>query len=64
MQHFTIRVEFAVFCACGEGLCQQSTAEDGNYYSGRKITVTPCQKCLAQARQEAIDSYKQEEHHE
>ena len=38
----TIEAEFEVFCACGNGLCSNTSDS----------TVEPCEKCLERARDE------------
>ncbi len=35
-----MKVDIEVWCACGEGLCHQSSVEDTN------VTIEPCKKCL------------------
>ena len=38
-----LRVEFEVWCSCGEGLCGQTTTKLGR--SGPEIVIEPCSKC-------------------
>ena len=49
----TFEVEFEVFCACGEGLCQQSVGDSGRY--GPRVTVELCEKCKEKIRDEGYD---------
>lgn len=46
-----ISIDVEVWCSCGEGLCNQSSAE----HRGRGIVVEPCGKCLEIAKQEGYD---------
>jgi len=38
-----LKLEFEVYCSCGNGLCGNST-EGANRYS-QYITIEPCEKC-------------------
>lgn len=58
-----LEFEFEVWCSCGEGLCNQT--ENGAPFSryrarGPAITVSPCEKCLQKARDEAFEEGKEE----
>ena len=55
LSNVSVEVEFEVFCACGNGLCNQS---DMRYSYGRsfpQVVVEPCQSCLDRAREEGYD---------
>lgn len=39
----SLTLEFEVYCACGEGLCNNSI--EGRNHHSEIITVTPCEKC-------------------
>ena len=41
-----LQLEFEVYCACGNGLCNQSTEGSDIYGRGQYITIEPCDKCL------------------
>jgi len=46
-------VEFEVYCSCGNGICANTRV---SYNRGRnQVMVEPCEKCLAQARNEGYD---------
>ncbi len=46
-----LEVEIEVWCACGEGLCNET--ECGTNPRGHpKITVEPCERCLDRKRHE------------
>lgn len=47
-----LELEFEVYCACGEGLCQQTTEGRTRGRGMPFITVTPCEKCMERARDE------------
>ena len=46
-----VHVDIEVWCSCGEGLCNQSSAH--LYKQG--VVVDPCEKCLEEARKEGYD---------
>ena len=48
-------VEFEVYCSCGRGLCQESTANDGDWRASRRVTVEPCPDCIERAREKGYD---------
>ena len=48
-----ISVEIEIWCACGVGLCNQTT--DSSRRGKPSFTVDPCDKCLDKARQEGYD---------
>jgi len=41
-----LRVDFEVWCECGNGLCRQSSVK------GTDVTVELCKDCLESAREE------------
>ena len=54
----TIEVELEVWCSCGNGLCNQSSVKTGRYLG---ITVEPCEKCLAAAREDGYEKARVED---
>jgi len=49
----TLSLEFEVFCACGTGLCRQTT--EGSNMHSQYITIEPCSTCLEKEREEGYD---------
>lgn len=43
-----LKIEFEVFCSCGNGLCNKTTVDRRN----DKITIEPCEVCLGKAKDE------------
>ena len=59
----SLSMDFEVWCACGEGLCNQTENGGPRGYRNRTgITVTPCDKCLAGAEQKGFKEGYDEGH--
>lgn len=48
-----IEVNIEVYCTCGEGLCNQTEATRTRNRREQAFIVTPCEKCIARARDKA-----------
>ena len=46
MPDVRFEVDIQVHCSCGKGLCNQSDGGEG------EVTVTPCEDCLSEAKDE------------
>ena len=57
----TFDVDFEVICAdCGAGLCNKSDVRSSRSRGMPQVTVEPCEKCLAEAKDKGYDEgYKQ-----
>jgi len=54
-----VTVEIEVYCAsCGAGLCNQTESTIGGHHGKPQFRVEPCERCLAEARSDAIDDYR------
>ena len=50
------KLEFEVFCGkCGDGLCNESDTRESYRRAMPQVTVSPCPRCIAAARDEAWD---------
>jgi len=62
MPKFELECEFEVYCACGEGLCRNSTEGKTGGRGMPYITVEPCSKCLDKAKDDGYsDGYSKAE---
>ena len=52
MPEFTVEIE--VYCSCGEGLCNQSDAQQP-FRQSRRVVVEPCKRCIDAAKSEGYD---------
>ena len=56
-----VDVDFEVFCArCGSGLCNQSDTRESRYRKYPQVTVEPCERCINNAIDEAVQKALQE----
>jgi hypothetical protein len=51
MPTFDVECDFEVYCDCGEGICNNCDVENDE----KKITVSPCAKCLDAAEQRGYE---------
>ena len=50
-----LELDFEVYCSCGEGLCNQTIEGRTRGRGMLFITVSPCEKCLALAKEEGYE---------
>lgn len=48
----TIKLDFEIYCVCGEDLCNQKTTVDDRGGTIR-IVIGPCSKCVDRAKDES-----------
>ena len=53
-------VEFEVFCACGNGMCDETDTRESRNRRYPQAVVQPCPKCLQAARDEGACEAREE----